>query len=68
MVAFALLFFLLLISIMTAVAIMTALKAVDFMDETRAFHEEMAGLEAKLDEIIRLLAEPRGGAGPGRDD
>lgn len=57
MVAFAVLFFLLLVSIMTAVMIMAALKTVDFFDATHEFYRRMDGLHQKLDEIIRLLEE-----------
>jgi uncharacterized membrane protein len=60
MVAFAVLFFLLLVSILTAVVIMAALKTVDFFDATFSFYQRMEGLHQKLDEIIRILEE-RGG-------
>lgn len=55
MVAFAVLFFLLLVSILTAVAIMVALKAVDFFDLTGAFYRRMEGLESRIDEVIRAI-------------
>ena len=60
MVAFTVLFFLLLVSVMTAVAIMAALKTVDFFDESRAFHRSMGEIGDRLEEIIRLLEERRG--------
>ena len=60
MVAFTVLFFLLLVSVMTAVVIMTALKTVDFFDATHAFYRRMESLDQKLDEIVRLLGESRG--------
>lgn len=55
MVAFAVLFFLLLLSVMTAVAILAALKTVDFFDASRGFFRRVEGLEERLEEIIRLL-------------
>ena len=57
MVAFALLFFLLLVSVITAVAIMAALKLVDFIDASEHFYRETGVLGEKLDEIIRLLKD-----------
>ncbi len=65
MVAFALLFFLLLVSIMTAVLIMVALKAVDFVDTTYRFYREMERIEGKMDEILRAL---NGAGGPPRKE
>ncbi len=59
MVAFTVLFFLLLVSVMTAVAIMAALKAVDFFDESRAFHRRMDAAVDSLEEIVRLLEARR---------
>lgn len=55
MVAFTILFFLLLVSIMTATAIMVAIKGVDFFDRTRAFYRRMERINEKLDTIIGLL-------------
>ena len=60
MVAFTVLFFLLLVSVMTAVAIMAALKAVDFFDASRAFYRRMDEVHYRLEEIIRLLEAERG--------
>ncbi|MCX6357078.1 MAG: hypothetical protein NT045_04235 [Candidatus Aureabacteria bacterium] len=60
MIAFTVLFFLLLVSVMTAVAIMAAMKTVDFFDATRRFYQRMEGLEAKLDEIIRRIDATQG--------
>jgi len=57
MVAFAVLFFLLLVSVMTAVMIMAALKTVDFFDATRDFYHRMDALQDKLDAIIRILED-----------
>ncbi len=55
MVAFTVLFFLLLLSVMTAVAILAALKTVDFFDASREFYRRTERLEERLEEIIRLL-------------
>ena len=55
MVAFTLLFFLLLVSVITAVAIMVALKTVDFFDATHKFYRRMEQLNEKMDEIIHAL-------------
>jgi hypothetical protein len=57
MVAFAVLFFLLLVSIMTAVAIIVALKAVDFCDATYTFYRRMEELNEK---IVHLLQSQGG--------
>ena len=57
MVAFAVLFFLLLVSIMTAVAIIAALKAVDFFDATYKFYQRME----EINEKIAHLLESTGG-------
>ena len=59
MVAFTLLFFLLLVSVITAAAIMVSLKTVDFFDATYKFYRRMERLDEKMDEIIRLLGEAR---------
>lgn len=59
MVAFAVLFFLLLVSILTAVAIIVALKTVDFFDATYRFYRQVDELKAKVDEIASALHRDR---------
>ena len=60
MVAFALLFFLLLISVITAVAIIVALKTVDFFDATYGFYRRTEQLDKKIDEIALALRSSDG--------